>query len=37
MGLAGLVHSTAHRPSKSKSRNALGAGWALAKLIKSSD
>jgi len=27
------VHSTAHRPSKSKSRSALVAGCALAKLI----
>jgi hypothetical protein len=37
MGLAGLLHSTAHRPNKSKSRRALVAGCASAKLTRSSD
>jgi hypothetical protein len=37
MGLAGLVHSIAQRPSKSKSRIALVAGCALAKLVRSND
>jgi hypothetical protein len=37
MGLAGLEHSIAHRPNKSKSRIALIAGCASAKLIKSND
>jgi len=37
MGLAGLVHSIAQRPSKSKSRIALLVGCALARLTRSND